>query len=161
MFECTVCKISKPPEAYRKCASASKGIDSQCRDCRRAFDRHKWETDPARRKLNRSAAKSRNRSAVELERRARYRREHRKQVNARQAVRLAVRDSVLVKPDRCQKCGNRGAVQAHHHKGYDLRLEVEWLCDYCHRIGPGGRVKWSSLSRHAMQLDRPETNAIE
>lgn len=54
---------------------------------------------------------------------------------ARQAVARAVRETRLVRPKACSKCGlTRGVIQAHHHKGYEPahQLDVQWLCAVCH-----------------------------
>lgn len=59
---------------------------------------------------------------------------------ARGAVRSALIRGRLVRPDRCQKCGQkpptakdgRSLIHAHHHKGYECPLDVEWLCVTCH-----------------------------
>lgn len=55
-------------------------------------------------------------------------------------VRSAIASGVLVRPDRCQKCGKpdtkcadgRSIIQAHHHD-YSRPLDVEWICAKCHR----------------------------
>lgn len=54
--------------------------------------------------------------------------------SAHEAVRKAVRKGILRKPIRCSRCRKPKKVEAHHHKGYDLRnrLNVVWLCHYCH-----------------------------
>ena len=68
---------------------------------------------------------------------------HRDVVNAHHAVKYALRVGKLVRPERCSKCTDkpfprldgRSRLQAHHHNGYskDHRLDVIWLCAYCHR----------------------------
>jgi hypothetical protein len=65
----------------------------------------------------------------------------RKEWAARATVARALRDGRLVRPKRCQEChkpspdssNGRSTIQAHHHKGYDLPLDVQWLCVKCHR----------------------------
>lgn len=55
-------------------------------------------------------------------------------------VRSAVARGELSKPATCSKCGRdpgrgsdgRSLIQAHHFKGYDFPLDVEWLCSSCH-----------------------------
>lgn len=61
-------------------------------------------------------------------------------IEARRAVRAAIKSGVLVRPDTCEKCGQIPArrvdgysqIQAHH-PDYDKPLDVEWLCCKCHR----------------------------
>jgi hypothetical protein len=63
-----------------------------------------------------------------------------KQNRAYSLVRSALKNGVLVRPDTCQKCGDkpqkasdgRSKIHAHHHD-YDKPLDVEWLCSKCHR----------------------------
>ena len=73
--------------------------------------------------------------------RARYQREAYRRdpsrILARQAVRHALRAGRLIRPERCERCGQRCRPDAHHHKGYakQHRLDVQWLCpSQCHRV---------------------------
>lgn len=54
---------------------------------------------------------------------------------ARWALALAVRNGLIVRPNKCQTCGNPGKVEAHHHLGYAPQhiFDVHWLCFKCHR----------------------------
>lgn len=59
---------------------------------------------------------------------------------ARRKVANAVKAGRLIRPSHCPKCGSpdrkrsdgRSTIHAHHHKGYDHPLDVEWLCVRCH-----------------------------
>lgn len=58
---------------------------------------------------------------------------------ARSAVKRALNAGVLTRPGECSQCGcapqtsdGRAGIHAHHHKGYDHPLDVEWLCPKCH-----------------------------
>lgn len=61
--------------------------------------------------------------------------------DARWKVRNAINAGKLVRPDRCQECSapnkpasnGRSTIEAHHHKGYDYPLDVQWLCCKCHK----------------------------
>lgn len=63
---------------------------------------------------------------------AEQRKNNPERVLARNAVYRAVRSGRLVRPDRCSKCGTKCKPNAHHHKGYQDRLNVIWLCVSCH-----------------------------
>lgn len=54
---------------------------------------------------------------------------------AHAAVRKAVRDGVLFKPESCEHCGRVGYIHGHHHNGYEsgYELDVVWLCPRCHK----------------------------
>jgi hypothetical protein len=59
---------------------------------------------------------------------------------AYRAVRTAIKQGVLVRPEECARCGNRPSpaadgrarIHAHHHD-YGRPLDVEWICAKCHR----------------------------
>lgn len=59
---------------------------------------------------------------------------------ARAAVKVAIGRGALTRPDRCFECGSadkpgsdgRTTIHAHHHKGYEAALDVQWLCVKCH-----------------------------
>ena len=51
---------------------------------------------------------------------------------AAQIVNNAVRSGKLVKPDRCEDCGNKPKVLHGHHDDYAFPLVVRWLCPACH-----------------------------
>lgn len=54
---------------------------------------------------------------------------------AKNAVVNSLKSGKIKKPDKCQKCGATGDLEAHHHKGYDKehQLDVQWLCIPCHK----------------------------
>jgi hypothetical protein len=57
--------------------------------------------------------------------------EHKK---ARQAVYEAIKRGDLLKPTRCEDCGQEKPLQGHH-ESYEKEhwLEVRWVCRKCHR----------------------------
>lgn len=59
----------------------------------------------------------------------------RRQAQAREAVRRALRRQQLVRPSVCQRCGAVRDVHGHHYLGYApaRHLDVQWLCPECHR----------------------------
>lgn len=58
--------------------------------------------------------------------------------HARLMCREAVLAGLLERPDRCERCGMVGSVEAHHYD-YGRPLEVEWLCPKCHRAADEAR----------------------
>ena len=77
----------------------------------------------------------------------RIRREHRAanaekellKSRAYHAVRRAVKNGEMTKPEVCQNCGGRHKIQAHH-EDHTRPLDVLWLCDHCHRGHHSGKV---------------------
>lgn len=94
-----------------------------------------------------------------MHRSARWRRENPLAARATDAVRKALREGRLVRPDRCQRCGTRTRVTAVH---ADLRrpLEVAWICYHCRyadRQAAAGRPR-PYLRREGAHV--PEPRAI-
>ena len=58
---------------------------------------------------------------------------HKEAHRARALVGAAVKAGTLVRPDRCQRCGELRSVQGHH-DDYGEPLAVQWLCSECHSI---------------------------
>lgn len=61
---------------------------------------------------------------------------------ARAAVKRAVETGKLIRPPACPRCkqperfrsDGRSLIHAHHHRGYEFPLDVEWLCIDCHFV---------------------------
>lgn len=53
----------------------------------------------------------------------------------------AVESGKITKPANCDDCYRGGKLHAHHHRGYDKPLEVEWLCSLCHNARHREREK--------------------
>jgi len=47
-------------------------------------------------------------------------------------VQEALRSGELIRPNRCSRCNKKCKPQGHH-EDYSKPLEVEWLCDLCHK----------------------------
>lgn len=62
-----------------------------------------------------------------------WRHAHKTERNAKERVRLAVRDGILIRPEFCSFCKTLCKAQAHH-KDYSKPLEVIWICASCHRF---------------------------
>lgn len=48
------------------------------------------------------------------------------------SVQKALRQGVLIRPANCSSCRKECKPEAHHFKGYDFPLDVQWLCKDCH-----------------------------
>ena len=70
-----------------------------------------------------------------------FRAEHPEMVRAHSAVKYALKVGNLFRPTACSDCGvtpapridGRSSLQAHHHNGYEAKLDVIWLCVACHK----------------------------
>ena len=55
---------------------------------------------------------------------------------AKSAVQSALRSGRLFRPEKCSFCNKKSKRGiAHHHRGYKKknRLNIQWLCDSCHK----------------------------
>lgn len=100
----------------------SRGLFGPCKGCRRTHDR-------LRRKPRTEVQKERHRLAV-----AAYRKTHRQKYVARIAVRQAILNNQLQRPDTCQSCGSQTSGIEAHHDDYSKPLDVRWLCIDCHAL---------------------------
>lgn len=85
------------------------------------------------------------------------------QPGAHSALTKAVRDGVLVRPDRCELCGSaRKPISAHHYKGYAKRywLTVQWLCRACHGKAHTGVKFPYPLEQARIKLDPDKDAAL-
>lgn len=53
----------------------------------------------------------------------------------------AVRIGLLERRATCEQCGATGRIQAHHYD-YSRPLEVEWLCQRCHKLADSARREY-------------------
>lgn len=127
-------------------------------DERRRQERERYHRDPKRSRekkreyAHRDIEKTREKhrrylQSLPPEERLAYERARRQtpKGKARIAVRAAVRQGRLHKPDRCEDCGEQFEKRLlhGHHADYDKPLDVEWLCSLCH----GKRHRIDSLTK--------------
>ncbi len=62
-----------------------------------------------------------------------YRRDYPEKIAARRMLNDAVHNGELRRSVFCEECGLPKKTQGHH-EDYSKSLEVDWLCDSCHKI---------------------------
>lgn len=72
---------------------------------------------------------------------------------ARAALHTAIKNGTIVKPTRCERCGNLANYLEGHHHDYSKPLDVEWLCRPCHDIESFDARSKGSKSRHQKYFD--------
>lgn len=131
---CFKCGIKKPLSEFYKHPEMKDGHLNKCKECTKKdtkenrLKNHEYYCEydmmrgnlPHRKKLRRKTT-------------VKYRAIHPERMAIYDAVAHAIKKGVLVKPNRCQKCGSDKRIEGHH-KDYSKPLEVEWLCSRCHRI---------------------------
>lgn len=142
---CARCGLTKRGDEFRtNNAGKPTGICKACRyeakaawlknnpeRARAIYARSRGSRREKQRRYNRESY-ARHRVEI-LEKKAAYWIENPEKAKAWWAVKVAVRDGVLVRPEECQKCGSGSQTIEASHTDYSRQLDVEWLCPLCHR----------------------------
>jgi len=122
--KCQVCGQTKTVDHFRRDAFRRDGLDRQCRECRRVYDRkryHGWLKDDPGWKSKRGKAVRRYRESS-----------HGAVVTAaHQKLKQAIRAGDVSRPERCSRC-DADCTPEGHHPDYNMPLKVVWLCVPCH-----------------------------
>lgn len=141
---CSKCRATKPISGFCRNAARYDGYANYCRECARANAAQWAARNPHMVRALHEAFKKRHPEA-DREKQRRYRERHpdqvrithsrktRDQIRAHKAVHYAVKVGILVRPERCSKCGRVARVQAHH-SDYKKQLSVVWMCSSCHKL---------------------------
>jgi hypothetical protein len=126
---CIKCHKAKLLYNFKKCGIDKKYYSRTCQECMAYKNREyqmQYETrNMEHRKLLHKEWYRRNRG----KRIALY---NSKPCKAKEKVRTALRNGVLIKPISCSQCGEIRILNAHH-PDYNKPLQVIWLCCPCHR----------------------------
>lgn len=147
MKTCFKCSRSLPLDAFYAHPGMADGRLNKCKECAKADVRkHREENlervkayDRARGSLPHRVALreeyAKTARGIEANRAAKERWISRnpEKRKAQQAVNNAVRDGKMVKPDRCERCGQTHSRIHGHHADYSKPLDVKWVCPQCHR----------------------------
>lgn len=125
---CTTCGEQKPLAAFEADRRVPSGRGPRCRSCRNRNYKPEYRYRYAERNREKERERARRKSSANTKRR------DTKTERARHAARNAVAAGAVVKPTRCEVCGD--APERHrlhaHHEDYDRPLDVRWLCSVCH-----------------------------
>ena len=141
--KCKGCGIEKSLSEFYKHRGMSDGHLSFCKDCVKARE-HKYRIknierirEYDRNRPNKEKRYEKNKEYV-IQNREKYnkyknewckRNKHKRR--AHNQVRRAILKGEIIKPLKCEKCGPRGKLHAHH-SNYDDALNVIFLCHKCH-----------------------------
>lgn len=123
--KCSSCKKVKSLEEFHRSYTKSSGYDHRCKECAKERSRlyRSLQSEDRKKELQKYS-----RRKVWLKN---YYHRHKDRISARDAVRYAIEKGTLAKLP-CTECGSIVNVQAHHHKGYENKLDVQWLCQVHH-----------------------------
>ena len=174
MKTCKECGETKPVSEFHRNKSMADGHQSSCKPCRARY-RAKYYVENHDREVAQSTAYRSVHKERLTARRVAQLREWRKENPEKQrllgrahvAVQRAIKRGTLVKPDTCERCGNKEQITAAH-DSYDRPLDVRWLCRSCHTKEDRARPKiypdtheiglnWDGLCREARWESRPAT----
>ncbi len=146
---CSRCGQIKSLEEFSRNRNLPLGRNSWCRKCFAAHSRspkgrisqarrsRKYQRSEKGRVSGRRSDRKYRQQAEHREKRAqiftKYNASHVKENRAKGKVRYAIAKGLLIRPNVCSNCGRKGRINAHH-EDYDKPLQVDWLCETCHRL---------------------------
>ena len=133
-WSCSNCKIELPKDGFYKDVRSSSGLKSDCKKCH--VQTALKTRDPinhriTNREWQRSSGYARRPEVMERERKRSEKRRHSIESKCRDILNDAVRNAVVIKPNKCSECDADKNIQGHHWSYY-RPLEVKWLCPLCH-----------------------------
>lgn len=132
---CTKCGKDRPHSEFAPVRQNIDGLQYHCKSCQATYTRAYYQRHKAKARAAIRRAQAKNPGYKGDYDRA-YFNAHRLEKAARDAVAGALRSGVLVKPDRCECCGEIEPLVGHH-DDYSKPLEVRWWCRSCHRRNHG------------------------
>jgi hypothetical protein len=155
---CCICRCEKPASDFHPHKTTPDRLRTECKSCG-AEARRKWRASRPKtprapllspqdkwvryRNKNwalstdvRRGSKKKRRPITTPEQRkkkAQYCRDNRDKQRAHKKVYRAVKRGILIRPDKCERCGLGGRIEGSH-SDYSKALEVEWLCVSCHKM---------------------------
>jgi len=131
MKTCILCQQAKPFTDFYAHPKMADGLLNRCKECHKAAIRAKRkEHFDYYRKYDRDRAKDPARIKLAKEHTAKWRNEDKRRSAAHNAVARAIKAGRLVRKP-CSECGREDAYA--HHESYDRKLDVNWLCQPCHK----------------------------
>lgn len=130
MKSCKFCGIKKDLSEFYTHPETADGHLGVCKACKKRYSKLHAQTKNGKMSERRRNAKPVRKAKVAATSKAWQMRNPEKR-RAHIILNNAVRDGLVFRPDRCERCGNAGKVHAHH-DDYSKPLEVEWLCVPCH-----------------------------
>lgn len=131
-IRCRKCGITKPESEFGFSDKAKGKRQTMCRSCFSDYNRKRYEANKEETKRRVSEYRRNNPSQVFKTRLKTYRKNP-TDGNFYKLVSAAEKAGILVRPDRCQVCGQKPDKRLEaHHEDYSKPLAVIWCCTACH-----------------------------
>jgi hypothetical protein len=134
MSVCIKCGTDKPETDFYVRQSGKRRLE--CKKCNNAACRARYRLNPIKHreyhrdrtpeKITKDREASRLYNATHPDQRGRT-----AELRARGRLRQAIHRGTIVKPDKCECCGDGGPIHGHH-DDYSKPFDVRWLCATCH-----------------------------
>ena len=126
--ECSQCLSVKDLSMFYKHSEMKDGHLNKCIDCvKKRVKKYRSKN------IDRIRAYDRARGSRQTKEYLRnYRAKNKNKYKAHNKVKNAIRAGKLIKPSSCEHCGNSCYLVAHH-CDYLKPLNVNWLCEPCHK----------------------------
>jgi hypothetical protein len=112
---CKDCGKAKPITEFYKNHSYASGYRNQCKECSNNYILDHYRRFPEKIKAKRR----------------RWRDKNKEKVKCHNLLNRAVQCGRVIRPSKCELCGNEGKIHGHH-EDYSKPYEVKWLCVKCH-----------------------------
>lgn len=142
MKKCFKCDTVKPLSEFYKHPKMSDGHLNKCKGCvkeyqsshRKENSEYYSEYDHWRLKRNGDRRVTAKNPEATMVSRKLWEVNNPEKSACHRIVNIAVKNGLLVKPDKCSNCGNFFPIRRihAHHSDYSRPLDVTWLCVHCH-----------------------------
>ena len=125
--------MKKPLDDFYKHPKMGDGHLGKCKECaKKDTMENKLRNYEYYRKYDIERSNTPRRIELRKETTERYRHEYPDKINACQKARRARIKGLITPPNSCPSCGYGGKLIMHH-PDYSKPLEVEWMCQRCHK----------------------------
>ncbi len=127
---CQICKEVLPLASFHKDKSRRSGYSRKCKTCQKTKNAaYRGKKNWAKYQRERLSDDTK-RSKIRSQQRA-WRQQNPLVDKAYIAVRVALRNGSITRPQECSGCKKKCTPEAHH-EDYTKALDVIWLCKLCH-----------------------------
>ena len=129
---CFICKKVKPLTEFYKHKAMGDGHLNKCKCCTKEYvKKYRISNIKEARAYDRERNKTPKRKAMFAKKQRRKRASSKDYRTSHCKLARAVKNGLVLKPDKCERCDATDNVQGHH-DDHSKALDVMWLCPVCH-----------------------------